>query len=70
MMHIYECELLNNENQPNLKYENIFNGQLIEQIEISRRFTHNMKIREEIKSDNLIVVAKWSVLSRGIEESA
>ena len=52
--HIYECKLLNNENQPNLKYENIFNGQLTEQIEISRRFTHNMKIREEIKNDNLI----------------
>ena len=37
MAHIYICELFNSENTK-LNYENIFNGNLIEQNEVFQRF--------------------------------
>ena len=48
MAHIYICELFNSENTK-LNYENIFNGNLIEQNEVFQRFEKNMKKREMLK---------------------
>ena len=51
MAHIYNCALLNNGKQNELKYENIHSGTLREQIEIFRIFESNFKRREILKHE-------------------
>ena len=46
MSHIYECEILSiKNNQTKIAYKKIFNGNISEQILVYRRFTENMKRR-------------------------
>ena len=45
MEHIYICEKLNGQKQPILQYDKIFNGNLIEQIEVYRKFEQNLAKR-------------------------
>ena len=54
MEHIFDCEILNNEEENNLKYDQIFSGTLSEQVEIFRIFENNMKRREKLKCENNI----------------
>ena len=51
MEHIYHCKLLNKED-PIISYNQIFNGNIGEQVTILRRFETNMKEREHIKIQN------------------
>ena len=48
MEHIYNCKLLNKED-PIISYNQIFNGNIGEQVTILRRIETNMKEREQIK---------------------
>ena len=48
MNHIYQCEFLN-EQEAEMEYEKIFNGNLIEQTTVFRRFEQNMKKRNKEK---------------------
>ena len=51
MTHIYSCEYLNEE-ETNIKFEKIFNGNMIEQMKVFRTFEKNMNKRNERKSEN------------------
>ena len=51
MVHNYNCVLLNNGKQNELKYENIYSGTLLEQIEIFRIFESNFERREILKHE-------------------
>ena len=42
MSHIYNCEQLNQESEQKLKYENIFNGNIWDQIEVFKTFELNL----------------------------
>ena len=57
MSHIYNCEILNDRNQPNLKYEGIFTGKMKDQITIFLKFEENFirreNIKEKIKNDEM-----------------
>ena len=48
MLHVYLCKYLN-ESEPIITFDKLNNGSLIDQIEIFRRFDHNMEIRTELK---------------------
>ena len=52
MSHIYNCELLNNGNCLDLKYEKLYIGTITEQIQIFRHLEKNFKRREILKHDN------------------
>ena len=49
MQHIYHCEQFNEQNEPIVPYERIFNGKLKEQIEVYRKFKQNLLKREKLK---------------------
>ena len=49
MKHIYHCEQLNEQIEPIVPYEKIFNGKLEEQIEVYRKFKQNLIKREKLK---------------------
>ena len=49
MKHIYQCEQFNEQIEPKLPYEKIFNGKLKEQIEVYRKFKQNLLKREKLK---------------------
>ena len=42
--HVYTCRKINAEKE-NIKFEKVYNGTLIEQFEISKRFRNNMEKR-------------------------
>ena len=48
ILHIYNCEILN-EIKPSVKYEELYNGRLQDQISIFERIESNMEKREQIK---------------------
>ena len=50
MKHIYDCEILNGETKPKIKYEKIYNGEIEEQIEVFRKFEENLEKREKLKN--------------------
>jgi hypothetical protein len=57
MKHIYQCETINDGEQPVLKYEKIFEGNICEQIEVFRKFERNIENRKkfnELKKENII----------------
>ena len=61
MQHIYECEQFNNKT-PEISFRKIFEGNLKQQIEVYKRFAHNMKNRGKMKqishpSDNLLLLS-------------
>ena len=47
MSHIYYCEKLNNNEPQHLKYEEIFEGKLIDQITVFKKFEQNLERREK-----------------------
>ena len=49
MRHIYECQLLNIE-EPSEKYEQIFEGNIEQQIIVFRRFDNNFEKYEKYKN--------------------
>ena len=49
MVHIFECEILSNGVQKNLKFNQIYNGNLSEQIEVFRIFENNLERRENLE---------------------
>ena len=51
MSHIYNCELLNNRNCPDLEYDKLYIGTISEQIQIFRHFEENYKRREIFKHE-------------------
>ena len=51
MKHIYNCKVLNKEDSI-ISYNQIFNGNIEEQVTILRRFETNMKEREQRKIQN------------------
>ena len=53
MNHIYSCKYLNEE-EMNIKFERIFNGSMIEQVRVFRKFEKNLKKRNENNSKNKI----------------
>ena len=48
MTHIYECYKLNNEKKLTQSYERIYNGELIEQVQIFKLMKQNMQKRNQI----------------------
>ena len=53
MSHIYSCESLN-QTKIRIHYDQIYNGNFRNMLEISRRMKTNLKLRTEIKSRNQI----------------
>ena len=51
MAHIYLCKSLNQNNQE-ISYDQIYNGNLNSQIEVFKRFQKNLEIRKEIKEND------------------
>ena len=51
MIHIYNCDILNENLKPNVKYENIFNGNIEKQKEVFKRFKQNLEKRKNILSE-------------------
>ena len=49
MNHIYSCEYLNQQ-EIEIEFEKIYEGNLFEKIKVLRRFNENMKKRNEEKS--------------------
>jgi hypothetical protein len=49
MLHIYNCEILNKGKQPDLKYDEIFNGNIKYQIITFKHFEININTRENLK---------------------
>ena len=49
MKHIYECKILNMNKKTTIPYENVYNGNLQQQIEVYRRFKENLIRREQLK---------------------
>ena len=51
MVHIYYCELLNRGKQPELEYEKLHSGTILEQNRIFRYFENNFERRENLKHE-------------------
>ena len=54
MLHIYNCEILNEKISISSYYTGIFTGKLEEQITIFKRFEENLKERENLKEQSKI----------------
>ena len=65
MEHIYNCKILNEE-EPIISYNQIFKGNIGEQVTILRRFENNMKQREQIQKENLHVILDCDPLYNNI----
>ena len=52
MSHIYNCKIFNEEMNLSEKYENIYNGTIIQQTEILKKFEQNMEKREQMMKEN------------------
>ena len=51
ILHIYNCDLLNQGSLSNIKYENIFNGDIKDQVKVLNKFEENWKMREYLNSE-------------------
>ena len=51
MKHIYECKILNMNKEITIPYENIYNGNIKQQIEVYKRFKENLINREKLKNE-------------------
>ena len=47
---ISKCKIINRKEEENMKYEDIFFGNVIKKVKIARKFISNIKIREKLKS--------------------
>ena len=52
MKHLYICEILNNGDIPSEEYENIYNGNITQQIKIFQKFEQNMEKYQNMKKTN------------------
>ena len=52
MIHIYNCDTLNTNNQSELPYEKIFNGNVKQQIQVYLKVQQNLEKREKIISES------------------
>ena len=52
MEHVYNCEILNDGVQPNLRYEKLYNGNLFEQCEVFRTFEKNFEKRKTFTKES------------------
>ena len=50
MNHIYQCELYNEKDSPIMPYEQIFNGNMKQQIYVYKKFKQNLERREQLKT--------------------
>ena len=50
MEHIYQCKILNNEEDQTSKYENIYNGNIKQQTKVFQIFETNINRRERMKT--------------------
>jgi hypothetical protein len=50
MSHIYYCNILSENKNEKVLYEKIYDGNLVQQIEVCKRFEENLKVRERIKN--------------------
>ena len=57
ILHIYTCKILNEGNNPKLKYEEIYNGNLQDQIRIFERIDENLK-----KCEKFTEMTSWDEL--------
>ena len=48
MSHIYYCELLSENRKVSVKYENIYKDNVIQKVEVYKRFEENCKPRETL----------------------
>ena len=53
MKHIYECKILNKNKKIGIPYENIYNGNLQQQIEVYRKFKENLIKRKQFKDETI-----------------
>ena len=51
MKHIYQCEVMNNGEEPEVEYEKIFEGNISEQIEVFRKYERNFEKRRILKEN-------------------
>ena len=65
MEHIYNCKILNEE-EPIISYNQIFKGNIGEQVTILQRFENNMKQREQIQKENFHVILDCDPLYNSI----
>ena len=49
--HIYECNIINSGEQPEFKYEQIFKGDISEQIKVFRKFERNFERCKTLKEN-------------------
>ena len=50
MSHIYYCNILSENKNEKVLYEKIYDGNLVQQIEVCKRFEENLEVRERIKN--------------------
>ena len=65
MSHIYECQQSNEEKEPTIPYEKIFTGNLNEEIQVYKRFSENLRKREQQKQQVFPVTSVRCVFSKG-----
>ena len=53
MAHIYNCKILNEGVIQNEKYENIFNGNIDQQLKIFKKFEQNLEKREQLQKSRI-----------------
>ena len=51
MKHIYQCQVINNGEEPELEYEKIFEGNICEQIKVFRKFERNFEKSRTLKDN-------------------
>ena len=65
MSHIYECQQYNEEKEPTIPYEKNFTGNLNEEIQVYKRFSENLRKREQQKQQVFPVTSVRCVFSKG-----
>ena len=69
MEHIYLCKLLNNE-EIKVQYKQIYNGNIIQQITVFRRFMINIENRAKIKNENNTQIGSHAIAKSGEPQSS
>ena len=63
MSHIYYCELLSENRKVNVEYDKIYEDNVIQQVQVYKRFEENFKTRE-----NIMNVSKRNIQSKKIQD--
>ena len=69
MEHIYLCKLLNSE-EIKVQYKQIYNGNIIQQITVFRRFMINIENRAKIKNENNTQIGSHAIAKSGEPQSS